>query len=190
MTMRFSSLESCKSRSFTCLATRTITWAIILDVSVLTSSSDRLDLVPTIWLLIANVFCGDSLFNADVGSARCDFPGGDSHELYGSVHKLLDLPEDYKIWTGHDYPPGGEDRTEPRPYQTVAEQAKSNKHLKRGVPEEDFVKWRNERDAQLAEPKLLHWALQFNIRAGRLPMSSKLGDRLMHVPLKVTGEAW
>lgn len=139
---------------------------------------------------IANVFCGDSLFNADVGSARCDFPGGNSHELYNSVRKLLNLPEHYKIWTGHDYPPGGDGRADPLPYQTVAEQAKSNKHLKKGVPEAEFVELRTGRDAHLAEPKLLHWALQFNIRAGRLPVPSKSGDRLMHVPLKVAGNPW
>ncbi|OIW28390.1 putative metallo-beta-lactamase domain protein [Coniochaeta ligniaria NRRL 30616] len=138
----------------------------------------------------SSVFCGDSLFNADVGSARCDFPGGNSHELYSSVRKLLDLPENYRIWTGHDYPPGGEGRTEPLPCQTVAEQARSNKHLKKGVTEEDFVKWRDDRDTHLAEPRLLHWALQFNIRAGRLPAPSPSGDQLMHVPLKVAGKAW
>lgn len=137
-----------------------------------------------------NVFCGDSLFNADVGSARCDFPGGDSDALYNSVQKLLALPGDYKIWTGHDYPPASEGRTEPLPYQTVAEQANTNKHLKQGVSKEDFVSWRNDRDAHLAEPRLIHWALQFNIRAGRLPAPSASGDRLMHVPLMVPGEAW
>ena len=144
----------------------------------------------TIRLHTANVFCGDSLFNADVGSARCDFPGGDSHELYQSVDKLLDLPEEYKIWIGHDYPPGNEGRKEPLPYQTVAEQAERNKHLKKGTPQEDFVRWRDERDAHLAEPRLVHWALQINIRAGRLPVPSQVGDRLMHVPLKLDGEAW
>ncbi|KAB5577853.1 beta-lactamase-like protein [Coniochaeta sp. 2T2.1] len=140
----------------------------------------------------SNIFCGDSLFNSDVGSARCDFPGGSSHELYSSVHHLLSLPSNFKIWTGHDYPPGGSagGRTEPLPCQTVAEQAERNKHLNKNVPEEDFVKWREGRDAQLAEPRLLHWALQFNIRAGRLPKESEKGDRLMHVPLKVAGETW
>ncbi|RKU48937.1 hypothetical protein DL546_009261 [Coniochaeta pulveracea] len=138
----------------------------------------------------ANVFCGDSLFNSDVGSARCDFPGGNSHQLYESVQKLLSLPDDFKIWTGHDYPPGGDSRTEPKPYQTVAEQAEANKHVKKGVPESDFVQWRNGRDASLAEPKLLHQSLQFNIRAGRLPTPSVSGDRLVHVPLRIAGETW
>lgn len=138
----------------------------------------------------ANVFCGDSLFNADVGSARCDFHGGDSHRLFESVHKLLALPEHYKVWTGHDYPPGGDSRKEPLPYQTVAEQAKANKHLKKGVPVDDFVQWRDERDASLAEPRLIHHALQFNIRAGKLPALSSSGEGLMHLPLHVTGEGW
>lgn len=138
----------------------------------------------------ANVFCGDSLFNSDVGSARCDFPGGNSHQLYESVQKLLSLPGHFKIWTGHDYPPGGESRTEPRPYQTVTEQAEANKHVKKGVPQGDFVQWRNDRDASLAEPKLLHQSLQFNIRAGRLPAPSVSGDRLVYLPLRVAGETW
>jgi hypothetical protein len=81
-------------------------------------------------------FYGDFDFNADVGSAGCDFPGGDSHELFNSVHKLLDLPENYKVWTDHDYTPGGEARKEPLPCQAVAEQAKDNKQLKKGVPEQ------------------------------------------------------
>ncbi|KAK0744175.1 beta-lactamase-like protein [Schizothecium vesticola] len=94
------------------------------------------------YMVGANVFCGDSLFNTDVGSARCDFPDGNAHELYAS---------------------------EPRAYTTVAEQKEANKHLKAGTSEAEFVAWRQGRDAGLAEPRLLHQALQFNIRAGRLP---------------------
>ncbi|KAK3319265.1 beta-lactamase-like protein [Apodospora peruviana] len=139
------------------------------------------------YLIGYNVFCGDSLFNGDVGSARCDFPGGNAHDLYNSAQKLLSLPATHRIWTGHDYPPGGESgRTDPVPYTTVADQKRSNKHLKTGTTEQDFVGWRSTRDAGLAEPKLLHQALQFNIRAGRLPAATSTGgDRFLHLPLKI-----
>ena len=108
---------------------------------------------------------------------------------FNSASRLLALPDDTKIWTGHDYPPAAEGRTEPLPYCTVAEQKQNNKHFKTGTTEDSFVQWRNERDASLGEPKLLHHALQFNIRAGHLPTPAGTpnGDRLLHVPLKVEG---
>ncbi|GJN73887.1 metallo-beta-lactamase domain-containingprotein [Purpureocillium lilacinum] len=134
-----------------------------------------------------NIFCGDSLFNADVGSARCDFPGGDAKKLFASVRKLLGHPEQFKIWTGHDYPP--ESRDGPVAAMTVAEQRARNKHLKDGVAEDEFVKWRTERDATLSEPRLIHQALQVNIRAGKLPAETAAGDRLLHVPIK-TEKSW
>jgi glyoxylase-like metal-dependent hydrolase (beta-lactamase superfamily II) len=135
-----------------------------------------------------NVFTGDSIFNPDVGSARCDFPGGSAHQLYRSMRDLLSLPPHYRLYTGHDYPSG--DRKEPQAFSTVAEQNEGNKHVKAGVPEEQFVKWRAERDATLSEPRLIHHALQFNIRAGRLPQASPHGYRFLHIPLKVPGTIW
>lgn len=130
-----------------------------------------------------NIFCGDSLFNADVGSARCDFPGGDANELYASVRKLLNHESHIKIWTGHDYPP--ESRAgHAISAMTVSEHRERNKHLKDGTSQEEFVTWRTERDATLKEPRLIHYALQINIRAGRLPKATPMGDRLVHVPLK------
>lgn len=137
-----------------------------------------------------NVFTGDSIFDADVGSARCDFPGGDATNLYNSAKTLLSLPLSFRLYSGHDYPPGGEGRKKPLAFMTVAEQNESNKHLKAGVVEEDFVKWRTERDAALAEPRLIHQALQFNIRAGQLPRPTEHGYRLLHVPLKVAESTW
>jgi hypothetical protein len=100
------------------------------------------------------------------------------------------MPGHVKVWTGHDYPPGGDDRTEPLAYTTVAEQKRSNKHLKDGVAEPDFVNWRAERDASLAAPKLLHQSLQFNIRAGRLPKPTASGDILLHLPLQLKTSKW
>ncbi|KAJ5329318.1 hypothetical protein N7452_009708 [Penicillium brevicompactum] len=135
-----------------------------------------------------NIFCGDSLFHADIGTARCDFPGGDAKDLFQSGRKLLDLPGHFKIWTGHDYPPEG--RTEPVPWLSVREHRELNKHLKDGMSEEQFVAVRKERDEKLAAPRLLHQSLQINIRAGRLPAPTEAGHRLLHVPLKVAGDGW
>ncbi|EAA31036.3 Metallo-hydrolase/oxidoreductase [Neurospora crassa] len=137
-----------------------------------------------------NVFCGDSLFNADIGTARCDFPGGSAHDLYHSGRKLLqNLPDETKIWTGHDYPP--EDRREPVPCLTVKEHRERNKHLRDGITEEEFVKAREERDRDLAAPRLLHQSLQVNIRAGKLPGENESGLRLLHLPVKIkTDKKW
>lgn len=135
----------------------------------------------------ANVFAGDSLFNHDVGSARCDFPGGNARDLFASVRKLLDLPEDTKVWTGHDYPPEGRG---PVAATAVGKQKTDNKHLGNGVKEEEFAKWREGRDSGLGEPRLMHWALQINIRAGDMPKPTKSGDRLLHVPVKMQGVNW
>ncbi|KXG45611.1 uncharacterized protein PGRI_033780 [Penicillium griseofulvum] len=135
-----------------------------------------------------NLFCGDSLFHVDIGTARCDFPGGDANDLYQSGRKLLSFPDHFKIWTGHDYPPDG--RSGPMPWVSVADHKKLNKHLKETITKEEFVTLRKERDALLAAPKLLHQSLQVNIRAGHLPEPTKFGHRLLHVPLKLTGEGW
>ncbi|KAJ5459223.1 hypothetical protein N7530_011167 [Penicillium desertorum] len=136
-----------------------------------------------------NLFCGDSLFHVDIGTARCDFPGGDANDLFRSGRKILSLSDNVKIWTGHDYPPQG--RSDPVPWMSVQDHKKLNKHFKDGINEEEFVALRKERDAGLAEPKLLHQSLQINIRAGRLPSPTKFGQRLLHLPLKLTEEeAW
>lgn len=135
------------------------------------------------YVIGSNVFTGDSIFNPDVGSARCDFPGGSATQLYSSMQKLLSLPDYFKLYTGHDYPPGGQ--RAPKPWVTVAEQRASNKHVGNGTKEEVFVKWRAERDKGLSEPRLIHQALQVNIRGGRLPNKTSDGLRLLHVPVKV-----
>jgi glyoxylase-like metal-dependent hydrolase (beta-lactamase superfamily II) len=129
-----------------------------------------------------NVFTGDSIFNPDIGSARAAFPGGSATGLFRSTQILLSLPPHYRLYTGHDYPPATRGRQE---YATVAEHKERNKHVKSGTTEEEFVKWRSERDATLGEPRLLHQALQFNIRAGRLPKASPEGDIFVRVPVKM-----
>lgn len=133
-----------------------------------------------------NVFCGDSLFHADIGTARCDFPGGNANHLFTSGRKLLTLSDDVRIWPGHDYPPDGRD---PVPWMSVREQKEQNKHLREAVTEEEFVSMRMERDETLAQPRLLHPSLQINIRAGRLPVPRD-GRRMMCLPLRVGGLEW
>lgn len=135
-----------------------------------------------------NVFCGDSIFHADIGTARCDFPGGSASNLFNSGRRLLDMPSHVKIWAGHDYPP--EQRGNPVPWLSVQEHREQNKHLKDGITEEEFVAMRKERDAGLAEPRLLHQSLQMNIRAGRLPAKTASVHRLLHLPLKLQGVKW
>lgn len=122
------------------------------------------------YMIANNVFTGDSIFNPDVGSARCDFPNGDARVLYKTIQKLLSLAPSTKLYTGHDYPPADSGR-DPMPCVTVADQLEGNKHVKKGTMEDEFVNWRRERDSGLNEPKLLHQSLQINIRGGRLPPS-------------------
>ncbi|KAH0167180.1 putative metallo-beta-lactamase domain protein, partial [Aureobasidium melanogenum] len=135
-----------------------------------------------------NVFCGDSVLNPDFGTARADFPGGSAYDLFHSGRKLLSLPEHVRIWTGHDYLT--EEREEAEPFMSVRDHREGNKHLKDGLTEEGFVTMRAERDATLAAPRLLHPALQMNIRAGRLPRPTALGERFLHLPLKLAGIEW
>ncbi|KAH7133949.1 putative metallo-beta-lactamase domain protein [Dactylonectria macrodidyma] len=132
-----------------------------------------------------NVFCGDSLFHPDLGTARCDFPGGSASSLFNSGRRLLSLPDHVKIWTGHDYPP--DSRAAPVPWMSVKDHKAQNKHLRDGITEEEFVVLRKERDATLAEPRLIHQSLQVNIRAGHLPKANEAGHRLLHVPMKQKG---
>lgn len=138
--------------------------------------------------LADNVFCGDSLFHVDIGTARCDFPGGSAQSLWSSTRKLLNLPEHVKIWTGHDYPPGG--RKDPVPCMTVKDHRSENIHIRDSITKEKFLALRTQRDQQLGTPRLLHPSLQMNIRAGRLPRPTQAGQRLLHLPLKLGGSEW
>ncbi|KAI1035409.1 hypothetical protein LB504_005899 [Fusarium proliferatum] len=133
-----------------------------------------------------NVFVGDSIFHVDIGSARADFPGGSAEAIFNSGRKLLALPEDTKIWVGHDYPPA--DRETPVPFATVKEHRENNKHLKDGTREHEFIEMRKKRDESLAAPRLIHPSLQVNIRGGRLPAPNPAGLKTIHLP--VTGSSW
>ena len=126
------------------------------------------------------VFVGDTMFMPDVGSARCDFPGGNARMLYASSKKILSLPPETRLFMCHDYPPNN------RPIQfetTVAEQRAKNIHLHDGVTQEQFVEMRTKRDATLEMPVLILPAVQINIRAGNLPPPESNGKSYVKIPL-------
>ena len=126
------------------------------------------------------VFVGDTLFMPDVGTARCDFPGGNAHTLYQSVRKLLSLPPETRLFMCHDYPPEG------RAAQwecTVADQRARNIHVHDGVSEAEFVAMRTKRDAGLSMPVLILPSVQVNIRAGELPPPEANGVSYLKIPL-------
>ena len=126
-------------------------------------------------------FVGDTLFMPDFGTARCDFPGGSSENLFASIQKILTLPDATRIFVGHDYKAPGREHYAWE--TTVGEQKKKNIHIKSGKSKEDFVKLRDERDAKLAMPKLIVPSLQVNMRAGNMPEPDEQGDVFLKVPI-------
>jgi glyoxylase-like metal-dependent hydrolase (beta-lactamase superfamily II) len=128
------------------------------------------------------VFVGDTLFMPDVGTARCDFPGGDARMLYASIRRLLSLPGGTHLYMCHDYPPNGRGVC----WQTtVADQRERNVHMHDSVEEHAFVQMRNARDATLGMPTLLIPSIQLNIRAGVAPPPEANGIRYLKTPLNV-----
>jgi len=132
----------------------------------------------------AVVFVGDTLFAPDVGTARCDFPGGDAKTLYQSIQKLLALPEDTIMYLCHDYPSKGRQYC---PTTTVAAQKLENIHVKDSINEAEFVQMRERRDATLDMPRLIIPAVQINIDAGHFPEPEDNGTRYLKVPINVLG---
>ena len=126
------------------------------------------------------VFVGDTLFMPDVGTARCDFPGGDAHTLYRSMRKLLDLPSETRLFMCHDYPPTGRAVAWET---TVARQRADNIHVHDGVSEENFVEMRMARDLTLEMPVLILPAVQVNIRAGAMPPKEDNGVSYLKIPI-------
>lgn len=127
-----------------------------------------------------SVFVGDTLFMPDVGTARCDFPGGSAATLYDSIHRILALPEETNIYVCHDYP------TQHRTHEskvTVGEQREYNIHVKDGVSKAEFVKMRETRDATLSMPRLILPSIQVNVRAGELPPPESNDVSYIKVPI-------
>ena len=129
-----------------------------------------------------DVFVGDTLFMHDYGTARADFPGGDARALFRSIKRLLALPPATRLWMCHDYKAPG--RYAYAWQSTVSEQRAHNPHVKDGVTEDEFVAFRQARDAKLAAPTLLLPSIQVNIRAGRFPEAESNGVRYLKIPVK------
>lgn len=132
------------------------------------------------------VFTGDALFMDDFGTGRCDFPKGSAEDLYDSIQKLYALPDETRVFVGHDYQPGGR---EVMWETTIGKSKKNNPQLKGDTTKEEFVKFRTERDATLEAPRLILQSVQVNVDAGRLPKAHANGLRYLSVPLNIFGPA-
>lgn len=133
-------------------------------------------------------FVHDTLFMPDSGTARADFPGGSASALWKSIQAILALPDDTRIFTGHDYQPDGR---EPLWESTVAEQKAKNSHMSKYRTEADYVAARKARDATLPMPKLILQSLQVNTNGGRLPEPEANGTRYLKIPLDLLkGAPW
>ncbi|HZP08479.1 MBL fold metallo-hydrolase [Methyloceanibacter sp.] len=129
------------------------------------------------------VFVGDTLFMPDFGTARADFPGGNARALYRSIKRLLSLPPKTRLFMCHDYKAPGRDHYAWE--TTVAEERASNRHVKDGISEDEFVAMREARDSTLAAPELLMPSIQVNMRAGKLPPADENGVRYLKIPVKL-----
>lgn len=126
-------------------------------------------------------FVGDTLFMPDFGTARCDFPGGSSSTLYESIQKILTLPDETRVYVGHDYKAPGRDQYAWE--TTVGEQKALNIHIGQGRSIEEFVEMRDARDATLPMPRLILPSLQVNMRAGQMPPADEQGDVMLKLPI-------
>ncbi|MCB9687289.1 MAG: MBL fold metallo-hydrolase [Alphaproteobacteria bacterium] len=132
------------------------------------------------WRVGDALFTGDTLFMPDFGTGRCDFPGGSAEALYDSITRLYALPDDTRVFVGHDYQPGGRELV----YETTIGACKAqNKQLRGDTARDEFVTWRKERDATLKPPALLFQSLQVNAKGGELPEPDKNGVRYMRLPM-------
>ena len=127
------------------------------------------------------VFVGDTLFMPDFGTARVDFPGGDAATLYRSIQKIFQLPGDTRLFLCHDYKAPGRDHYAWE--STVALERTSNVQVHDGLSEQEFIEFRNQRDAQLGMPKLILPAIQVNIRAGEMPPMENNGVVYLKLPV-------
>jgi glyoxylase-like metal-dependent hydrolase (beta-lactamase superfamily II) len=136
-----------------------------LDVHVMLSPGHTLGSIT--YVIGDAAFVHDTFMHVDSGTARCDFPGGDAHDLYRSLQEILKLPDDTRLFVGHDY--GTDTRKEPAWEATVAQHRDHNAHIGGGVSEADFVKLRQDRDRTLGLPDRMLHALQVNLKAGQVP---------------------
>ncbi len=157
-----------------------------MDVRVIFSPGHTLASIT--YVIGDAAFIHDTLFMPDFGTARCDFPGGDARAMWRTIQKILSLPDDTRLYPGHDYMPGGR---APAWESTVGQQKAENVHLLKARDEEEFVALRQARDAKLPMPKLILHALQVNMAGGRLPAPEENGKRYLKIPLDaLPGAVW
>lgn len=132
------------------------------------------------------VFTGDTIFMPDFGTARCDFPGGSAETMYASVKKLYELPDETRVFVGHDYQPGGR---EIMWESTIREEKASNKQLTAETTEAEFLEFRKARDSALGMPRLIVPSLQINLRNGVMPPAESNGKVYLKLPIDVLGAA-
>lgn len=163
---------------------------LLADGEVLLAGSLAFEVIPTpghtpacvTYRIDDALFTGDALFLEDYGTGRCDFPRGSAEALYDSVQRLYALPDELRVFVGHDYPPGGR----PVRWETTIGASKAhNPQLSATTTREAFVALRTARDATLATPRLLFPSVQVNLDAGRLPAPHANGHRYLVVPLNV-----
>jgi len=149
-----------------------------LDVDVLLTPGHTLASIA--YLVGDAAFIHDTIFMPDGGTARADFPGGSARALWSSIQRIMALPDDTRLFTGHDYCPGG--RKKPLWESTVERQRVENIHLTKAKTEEEFIALREARDRELPMPKLILHSLQVNIQGGRLPGQEENGKRYLKIP--------
>lgn len=126
------------------------------------------------------IFTGDALFMPDFGTGRCDFPAGSAEDLYNSIQKLYKLPDETRVFVGHDYQPNGREMA----YETtIGESKEKNIQLNASTNKEDFVAFRSQRDSELDAPRLLYQSVQVNVNAGEVPDLEDNGKRYLKMPV-------
>lgn len=149
-----------------------------IDARVMLSAGHTLASIT--YVIGDTAFVHDTLFQPDSGTARADFPGGSAAALYDSIARILALPDETRLFTGHDYRPGGR---EAQWQSSVAEQKRDNIHLHGGRDRASYIELRETRDRTLPLPDLMLAALQINLRGGRLPEPEDNGRRYLKIPL-------
>jgi glyoxylase-like metal-dependent hydrolase (beta-lactamase superfamily II) len=134
------------------------------------------------YMIGENIFIGDTMFAPEFGTARCDFPGGDSSKLYDSIQKIFSLGKNKRLYLCHDYPKGGRD---PQPYFPTQIQQTENIHINNSITKQQFILMRTTRDKNLQQPSLILPSIQVNIAAGKLPTKESNSVSYLKLPLSI-----
>ena len=128
---------------------------------------------------------GDTMFMPDYGTARADFPGGDARILFRSIRRLMQLPDETRVFLCHDYKAPNRDHFVWE--TTIGAERVGNVHAHDGVTEDEFVAMRTQRDATLDMPRLILPSIQVNMRGGRFPEPEDDGTSYLKLPLNRLG---